>query len=120
MSTSSLSVPYASLESSRARRSATSSRHSSPGEQIHDASQANRRLQQLHGKIVAALANSGYAALCFIGCDVDHSRVILRGCVPSYHLKQLAQVYAQRVDGVGRIDNQLKVRRREVRGRGPC
>jgi osmotically-inducible protein OsmY len=85
----------------------------------HNAPPVTPRLQELHNKIVASLADSGYAALAFIGCDVHHNRVILRGSVPSYHLKQLAQVYAQRVDGIGRIDNQLKVGRPEVRGHGP-
>jgi osmotically-inducible protein OsmY len=46
---------------------------------------------------------------------VDNNRVILRGSVPSYHLKQLAQVHALRVEGVGRLENRL-----EVRGRVPC
>jgi osmotically-inducible protein OsmY len=64
---------------------------------------------------MAAMVNSGYAALSFIGCEVDQNRVILRGCVPSYHLKQLAQVCAQRVEGISRVDNRL-----EVRGRRPC
>ncbi len=41
--------------------------------------------------------------------------MVLSGSVPSYHLKQLAQVYVQRVEGIGEIDNRLEVRRR---GRG--
>jgi hypothetical protein len=75
----------------------------------------NRRLQDLHARVRSSLVNSGYAALAFICCDVDHNRVILRGSVPSYHLKQLAQVHALRVEGIGRLENRL-----EVRGRGPC
>lgn len=62
--------------------------------------------------VLAALSRSGYAALAFLSCEVDRQRVILRGSVPSYHLKQLAQVHAQRVEGVERIDNRLEVRRR--------
>lgn len=68
------------------------------------------RRQDLQSQVVEALINSGYAALALVGCDVDHNRVILHGCVPSYHLKQLAQVFAQRVEGIGRIDNRLDVR----------
>jgi osmotically-inducible protein OsmY len=68
------------------------------------------RRQDLQTQVVSSLINSGYAALAFVGCDVDHNRVILHGCVPSYHLKQLAQVFAQRVEGIGRIDNLLEVR----------
>jgi osmotically-inducible protein OsmY len=63
----------------------------------------------IQSRVIAALMESKYAALAFIGCEVHQSHVILRGSVPSYHLKQLAQVFAQRVDGVGRIDNRLKV-----------
>ena len=68
------------------------------------------RRQDLQSRVVESLISSGYAALTFVGCDVDHNRVILHGCVPSYHLKQLAQVFAQRVEGTGRIDNRLEVR----------
>jgi hypothetical protein len=73
----------------------------------------NARLLDLESRVLASLIDSGYAALRLIGCDVDHNQVILRGIVPSYHLKQLAQVCALRVEGVGRIHNRL-----EVRGRG--
>jgi osmotically-inducible protein OsmY len=69
----------------------------------------DQRFRDLRTRVLAALVNSGYAALAFIGCDVDHGRVVLHGCVPSYHLKQLAQVYAQRVEGVSRVDNRVEV-----------
>jgi osmotically-inducible protein OsmY len=72
----------------------------------------DRRLYDLKARVATALVHSGYAALAFIGCDVDQNRVILSGSVPTYHLKQLAQVYAQRVDGVGRVDNRLAVQQR--------
>jgi hypothetical protein len=73
------------------------------------------RGQELQRGVLDALVRSGYAALAFVGCDVQQNQVILSGCVPSYHLKQLAQVFAQRVEGVGRVDNRL-----EVRGRRPA
>jgi osmotically-inducible protein OsmY len=68
------------------------------------------RCQDLQARVIDALVHSGYAALALVGCDVEPNRVILHGCVPSYHLKQLAQVYAQRVEGIGRIENRLDVR----------
>ena len=74
-----------------------------------------RRVGDLKDRIVEALNNSGYAALSLVGCEVDNNRVILRGSVPSYHLKQLAQEHALRVEGIGRLENRL-----EVRGLGPC
>lgn len=70
------------------------------------------RSQELKARVVAALMRSGYSALAWVGCDVRGDQVILRGSVPSYHLKQLAQVFAQRVDGVERIQNCLEVSRR--------
>jgi hypothetical protein len=119
MSSSALSSPRpSSREESRSRRHASPQRHTRSDAQA--SSFQNRRLQDLHARVRSSLVNSGYAALAFIGCDVDHNRVILRGSVPSYHLKQLAQVHALRVEGIGRLDNQLKVRPLEVRGRGPC
>lgn len=70
------------------------------------------RSQELKTRISAALVRSGYAALKWVACEVQGDQVILQGSVPSYHLKQLAQVYAQRVDGVERIQNCLEVSRR--------
>lgn len=69
-------------------------------------------MPDLYHRVTAALLQSGYAALSFIGCDVEQNRVILRGSVPSYHLKQQAQACAQRVEGIGAIENRLVVQRR--------
>jgi hypothetical protein len=42
--------------------------------------------------------------------------LVLRGCVPSYYLKQVAQeVVARQVQGVGRLDNQIQVVRPAAR-----
>ena len=67
---------------------------------------------ELRREVLESLFSSGYAALHFVGCEVSGNRVILDGVVPSYHLKQLAQEFAQRVEGVGRIENRLEVKRR--------
>ena len=64
---------------------------------------------------VAGLAGLLVTALSLVGCDVDRDRVILSGSVPSYHMKQLAQVFALRVEGVDRIDNRLEVHERPKR-----
>jgi osmotically-inducible protein OsmY len=76
------------------------------------AGSARRRASDLKDRIVEALDSSGYAALSLVRCEVDNNRVILRGSVPSYHLKQLAQVHALRVEGIGRLENRLEVRGR--------
>jgi osmotically-inducible protein OsmY len=88
--------------------------HRAPSERGPSRRENDPRLRELQARVLASLVESGYAALAFIGCDVEPNRVILRGSVPSYHLKQLAQVYALRVEGVGRIENRL-----EVLGRSP-
>jgi osmotically-inducible protein OsmY len=35
--------------------------------------------------------------------------LILRGCLPTYYLKQLAQQVVVGLEGVGHIDNQIQV-----------
>jgi hypothetical protein len=65
--------------------------------------------RSLQKDVVAALVRSGYAALSSVGCEVSDERVVLFGAVPTYHLKQLAQVFAQRVDGVGKVVNRIAV-----------
>jgi osmotically-inducible protein OsmY len=59
----------------------------------------------------ASLADSGYAALGLVDCRSAGDAIILKGSVPTYHLKQLAQVIVQRVEGVRRVVNRLDVRR---------
>ena len=57
-----------------------------------------------------ALRSSPYAALQQLSCDCRGGVLVLRGCLPSYYLKQLAQeVVAHQVQGVSRLDNQIQV-----------
>ncbi|MBV9123610.1 MAG: BON domain-containing protein [Planctomycetes bacterium] len=50
-----------------------------------------------------------YAALKQISCE-DHQGVLtLRGCVPTYYLKQVAQEAVAQVPGVERIENRIAV-----------
>jgi osmotically-inducible protein OsmY len=65
--------------------------------------------RSLQKEVLTALMRSGYAALSSIGCEVNGERVILFGVVPTYHLKQLAQVFAQRIVGEGKVVNQIAV-----------
>jgi len=41
--------------------------------------------------------------------EMRAGRVVLRGVVPSYYQKQVAQEVVRMVDGVERVDNQLEV-----------
>jgi hypothetical protein len=57
-----------------------------------------------------ALRGGPYPALKRLSCDYRGRVLVLRGCLPSYYLKQVAQeVVAHQVRGVGRLDNQIQV-----------
>lgn len=65
----------------------------------------------LHDLVATAMLCSGYASLLFVDIEVEQGRVILRGRVPTYHLKQVAQSLIKRLPGVSRVDNRLLVQR---------
>ena len=56
-----------------------------------------------------ALRSGPYPALKKLSCDYRGGVLVLRGCLPSYYLKQIAQEAVASLDGVGRIDNQIQV-----------
>jgi len=53
---------------------------------------------------------SGYAALRQLQCEIIESTVIVRGFLPSYYLKQMAQTILQRLDGISTVMNLVEVR----------
>jgi hypothetical protein len=55
------------------------------------------------------LRHSEYLELRNISCDVHDGVLTLRGRVPSYHLKQLAQTLLAELAGILRLNNQLEV-----------
>jgi osmotically-inducible protein OsmY len=109
ISSTSASRPLVNSSHPRTQSPANSDKRTRNDSDGHAAPRGHR-LRPLQERVLAALVDSGYAALSYIGCDVDQDCVILRGSVPSYHLKQLAQVYAQRVDDIVRVENRLEVR----------
>ena len=50
-----------------------------------------------------------YLALKNVACDCRDGVLVLRGCLPSYYLKQVAQEVVARLEGVQAIDNQIQV-----------
>ena len=42
-------------------------------------------------------------------CEIDCERVVLRGTVPSYYLKQVAQSLALKAIGLGRLHSDIEV-----------
>ncbi len=55
------------------------------------------------------LRSNSYLALKNVSCEYDGGRLILRGCLPTYYLKQIAQEVVSGVDGVKEIVNQISV-----------
>jgi len=55
------------------------------------------------------LRSNPYLALKNTSCDYLDGMLILRGCLPSYYLNQLAQEAVADLDGVDHIDNQIQV-----------
>jgi osmotically-inducible protein OsmY len=55
------------------------------------------------------LRSRPYPALQGVTCAVRDGVLVLRGRLPSYYLKQLAQEAVARLDGVRRIDNRIEV-----------
>ena len=55
------------------------------------------------------LRRSSYLALRDIGCTCREGVVTLRGCLPTYYLKQIAQHVVTELEGVCGIINQIEV-----------
>jgi osmotically-inducible protein OsmY len=55
------------------------------------------------------LHRNTYPALKNISCECLNGVLILRGCVETYYLKQVAQAVVARLEGVTRINNQIQV-----------
>lgn len=67
---------------------------------------------------VAAIAaerfhRSDFLALRRVRCEFAEGRLTLRGIVPSFHLKQLAQTLVRDLPGVSHIANWVEVATRE-------
>jgi hypothetical protein len=58
---------------------------------------------------VCRLRESGYGALHGVGCAFESGVLHLRGYVPTYYLKQVAQSLVTDLEGVLQVKNQLEV-----------
>jgi hypothetical protein len=63
-------------------------------------------LQQLAERL---LRSNPYLALKNISCDCRYGVLVLRGSLPSFYLKQVAQEIVSRLEGVEAIDNQIQI-----------
>lgn len=55
------------------------------------------------------LRSSPYLALRNVACDSQGGILVLRGCLPSYFLKQMAQAVVAQLEGVKQVINQIEV-----------
>lgn len=55
------------------------------------------------------LRSNSYPALRNISCECLNGVLVLRGCVETYYLKQVALAAVAHLEGVERIDNQIRV-----------
>lgn len=55
------------------------------------------------------LEQSGYSALRRVCCDFQNGILRLTGCLPSYHLKQIALTLVAGVEGVREIQDEIQV-----------
>ena len=56
-----------------------------------------------------ALRNSPYLILRNVTCEYQEGVLTLRGCLPTYYLKQVAQAVVAPVDGVRQVVNEIEV-----------
>ena len=63
----------------------------------------------LQDRIDSAIQDNPYLAGHTLQIEMRPGRIVLRGVVRSYYQKQIAQEVVRVVDGVGRIENQLRV-----------
>jgi CheY-like chemotaxis protein len=63
----------------------------------------------LQERAEARLRSNPYLALKNVSCEGRDGVLTLRGCLPSYYLKQVAQSAVAGLDGVTRIDNRIEV-----------
>lgn len=55
------------------------------------------------------LRHNSYLALKNVQCECAEGVLTLRGCLPTYYLKQMAQAVVARLEGVHRIVNEIEV-----------
>jgi osmotically-inducible protein OsmY len=55
------------------------------------------------------LRHNSYLALKNVQCDFHEGVLTLKGCLPTYYLKQMAQSVVGRIEGVKRIVNEIEV-----------
>lgn len=55
------------------------------------------------------LRASAYASVRTLFCQAESDRVVVKGTVPCYYLRQIAESLAAKVVGVDRLESQIQV-----------
>lgn len=71
----------------------------------------DRRTPAIERTVEDRLRGSGYLALRHVACFAWENTIYLRGQLPTYFLKQLAQEIAAGAEGVRRVINRIDVQR---------
>ena len=66
-------------------------------------------LSHLEDVAESRLRGHPYLALRNISCDYHDGLLVLRGYVPTYYLKQMAQEVVAQLEGVEHIENRIQV-----------
>lgn len=74
------------------------------GETVGTASQSKAEELAEH-----CLRSATHPALKNVTCDYANGVLVLRGRIPTYYLKQLAQAAVAQLEAVERMDNQIEV-----------
>jgi osmotically-inducible protein OsmY len=90
-------------------RRTTMSNHRDPIDSFGGTNPFAAMFQEIADIAQAELRRSSYFELRDIACDFSGGILTLRGRVPSYHLKQLAQATVAEVPGVIEVHNQVEV-----------
>jgi len=69
----------------------------------------------LFGKVTSALQKNPYVDFASMSCETKGGCVVLRGTVPSYFEKQMAQESIRSIEGIDKILNELEVLGRTLR-----
>lgn len=52
---------------------------------------------------------NSFPAMKNLSCELEGSTLILRGCVPTYYLRELAETTVSHLPGVERVVNEIEV-----------
>ena len=65
-------------------------------------------------RVQTQLRASPYWPVRQLVCEINRDRIVVRGTVPCYYLKQVAQTVALKVAGAGRVESDVKVHAAEA------